>query len=302
MTPQTEHPDLALAVTVCICTYRRASLAEAIESVARQDLPGAAALRIVVVDNDVEPSARPAVEAIRQRLGARIDYVHAPARNISIARNAALDAVATRWAAFLDDDETASPDWLRQLLAARDGQEVVVGQVVAVYQAGTPAWARACDFHSNRISGRVDNAYTSNVLLDVEFLNRHRLRFLEACGQTGGEDTIFFRAVTEAGGRMTYCPASVVYEPVGPERANLAWVFRRRYRFGQTHGLMLSMFDRAAYRRLPLTAGAKALLSLLVSLLLLPARHASLRWAARAALHLGAVSFTLNRSVFREYG
>jgi succinoglycan biosynthesis protein ExoM len=293
---------MAEDVTVCICTYRRASLAEAVESVVRQPGLDAAALRIVVVDNDAEPSARPLVDAVRARLGARIDYVHAPARNISIARNAALDAVATRWAAFLDDDEYAAHDWLAQLYAAREGRHAVVGQVVALYQDDTPAWARACDFHSNRIAARLDNAYTSNVLLDMEFVNRHGLRFLEACGQTGGEDTVFFRALTTAGGSMAYCPGSIAYEEVRVARANLAWVFRRKYRFGQTHGLLLSMFDRRGFRLLPLTAGAKALLSAGAALALLPvSRHAALRWATRAALHGGAVSFTLHRAITREY-
>ena len=289
-------------VTVCICTYKRPALAEAVESVCCQEGLDGRAMRIVIADNDIEPSARPLVDALRTRLGDTIDYVHAPARNISIARNAALDAVTTRWAAFLDDDEVAQADWLAQLYAARAGQNAVVGQVVALYQDGTPGWAQACDFHSNRISARVDNAYTSNVLLDMDFLRQHDIRFQEAYGQTGGEDTIFFRTMTAKGGTIRYWPDSVVYEEVTIARANLRWVFRRKFRFGQTHGLLLSQFDPRGYRLLPITASAKALLSIAAAVVLLPWRTKSLKWAVRAALHLGAVSFTLRRSLLKEYG
>ena len=177
----------------------------------------------------------------------------------------------------------------------------MVGQSVAVYPSGVPRWVKACDFHSNRITGRVDNAYTSNVLLDKEFLDRHGIRFLPAYGQTGGEDTIFFRTVTEKGGAIAYCPASIAYEEVPPERATLGWVLRRKFRFGETHGRRLSAFDRRAYRLLPVTAGAKAAFSVLVCIALLPLRERSVRWAARAALHMGAVSYALTRSVVREY-
>jgi succinoglycan biosynthesis protein ExoM len=36
-------------------------------------------------------------------------------RNISIARNAALDVAETLWVAFIDDDEHASATWLANL-------------------------------------------------------------------------------------------------------------------------------------------------------------------------------------------
>ena len=50
-----------LAVTVCICTFRRTSILDAIESVARQNLPEGLSVRILVIDNDDEPTAKEAI-------------------------------------------------------------------------------------------------------------------------------------------------------------------------------------------------------------------------------------------------
>lgn len=284
-------------ITVCICTYRRSSLRQAVESVASQ------CRRVVVIDNEAAGSAQADVAWCNEHLPCTVTYVHAPDRNISIARNAALDAVSTRWLAFLDDDEVAAHDWLYRLAAGSEGNAVVIGQVVAVYGEGLPAWVSALDFHSNRIADtqRVDNAYTSNALIDIDFVRRHDIRFAVECGVTGGEDTLFFRSITRAGGVMAYRAESIVYEDVTPGRATLSWVMRRKFRSGQTHGLMLSRFDAGARRRLPLTAGAKALYAFLRAVLLLPRPQRAIWWLARGALHTGAFAYSLRPRILEEY-
>src|SRR4051794_18458322 len=97
-------------VTICICTFRRPYLAQTLRSVLSQVPVAGSRFRIVVADNDETPSAKAMVDAVLGAGPLSYAYVHAPARNISIARNAALAAVGTRWAAFLDDDELAAPD------------------------------------------------------------------------------------------------------------------------------------------------------------------------------------------------
>ncbi|MFD2234845.1 glycosyltransferase family 2 protein [Phaeospirillum tilakii] len=293
-----DQEEPAAEVTVCICTFRRSSVAAAIASVATQSVPPPP---IVVVDNDETPSARATVEAAAAASGVDLRYVHAPARNISRARNAALDATATRWAALIDDDEVAAPGWLAALMAERHGHAAVIGPAIALYPEQAPAWLRRCDFHSNRISGDPANAYTANALLDLALVRRLGLRFDEAYGQTGGEDTLFFRALARAGGRIHYCPDAEVHEEVPPARATMRWVLRRRFRSGQTHGRQLSLFSPRAYRLLPATALAKAAVAALVAAVLWPVDCRWRRWAARAALHLGALHFTLTASIHREY-
>jgi glycosyltransferase involved in cell wall biosynthesis len=118
-------------VDVCVCTFRRDSVVDLIASLSRLDLPATTQIRIIVADNDDTPSARTRVEAAFAAHNLTGVYLHAPARNISIARNACLDAATAPLAAFVDDDETVRPDWLGRLLAeqARTNAAVVFARL-----------------------------------------------------------------------------------------------------------------------------------------------------------------------------
>src|SRR3954471_20358160 len=108
---------MSTVVDVGVCTFRRAAVADTLASLAGQMLPRDYALRVIVADNDETPSAEPVVRGAADAQGLDLTYVHAPARNISRARNACLEAATADWFAFIDDDETASPGWLSALLA-----------------------------------------------------------------------------------------------------------------------------------------------------------------------------------------
>ena len=229
------------SVDICICTFRRPFLAETLASIARLDV-GRHDIRIIIADNDHEPSAQQSVEAINRTYPFPITYVHAPAANICLARNACLDHAAADFVAFVDDDETVTQRWLLSLLdeAAASGAAAVLGPVNAIYGLGAPRWMVDGDFHSTRpvfVGGDIRTGYTCNVLIrwSAPFQG---LRFDLALGQSGGEDTAFFYQLTALGGTITYAPDAVVEEPVPAERASMDWLVRRRLRFGQTHGML----------------------------------------------------------------
>ena len=62
-----------------------------LRSLGALETPPDATVRIVVADNDAVPSARTLVDALADELPFELLYVHCPASNISIARNACLD-------------------------------------------------------------------------------------------------------------------------------------------------------------------------------------------------------------------
>ncbi|MFC3309920.1 glycosyltransferase family 2 protein [Blastomonas aquatica] len=178
------------AVTICMCTFRRESAFAALDSFSGLEGTGELPVEVLIIDNDETDALQTRFEAYAANFPFPLRYVHAPARNISIARNAALTHARTRWLAFIDDDEVATPDWLKHLAMARNRTDVVIGRCEAVYGPDLPAWVRACDFHSNRIRGNPTNAYTSNALIDRDFLLRHGIRFRIELGRTGGR-TLF---------------------------------------------------------------------------------------------------------------
>src|SRR3954453_12409000 len=120
---------MTASVDVGVCTFRRPAVADTLASLASQVLPQGVSLRVIVADNDAEPEARTRVLTAAEAHGLDVVYRHAPARNISLARNACLDAATAEWIAFLDDDETASPGWLAALLAEAQvgGWDAVLG-------------------------------------------------------------------------------------------------------------------------------------------------------------------------------
>ncbi|MBV8765452.1 MAG: glycosyltransferase family 2 protein [Hyphomicrobiales bacterium] len=296
-------PHGPTTVTVAICTFRRPSVVQAVESAVGQRLPADLSLHVLVIDNDITPSAKPLIDQVRAKSSVEISYHHVPGQNISIARNAALEKCSTELLAFLDDDEYAPPDWLESLAAFRQGAQAVFGPSEALYPEGTPSWLRLGDFHSNRLDGHetIDTGYTSNVLIDMEFVRRHRLVFDPSLGESGGEDTMFFRALHRSGGTLRYAPKAVVHEKVVGSRLTLAWVRLRRYRAGQVYGLMLHRFDRGAYLRAVSTAPLKVLACVVMSAAALFRPGRAPWWLMRGVFHFGVLSFGLGAKLHREY-
>lgn len=291
-------------VTVCICTFRRASILHAIESVARQNLPQGLSVRILVIDNDDAPTAKEAIANFCIKSGIQVDYRHAPGRNISIARNAALDGANSPWIAFIDDDEHASSDWLIKLLSARAGAHAVFGPSEALYGQEVPSWIRAGDYHSNRVPDKenpIMTGYTSNALVDAEFVRKHGLRFDPALGRTGGEDTMFFCALRQKGGVLSYARDAVVYETVAPHRINVRWIAARRYRAGQGYAMMFRDFDRVRYWKVACAAPVKIAACTCVSAAMALSPNRAMWWLMRGIFHLGALSLAVGARVYEEY-
>lgn len=300
--------DGRIRVDICVCTFRRPALEETLRSLARLAVPAGVAVRVVVADNDEEASARKRVYAMADRFPFDLVYVHAPARNISIARNACLDATGGDYLAFIDDDETASTRWLAELLKAalREQADVVLGPVEAQYGRTAPRWMRHADLHSTMpvwVGGTIRTGYTCNVLVRRGFEQGVSQRFDLALGRSGGEDTDFFTRLHAAGARIAFAPDAVVFEPVPESRARFSWLASRRFRSGQTHGRLVAEgrgpAGRAAQAAL---AGAKAAWCFAVAAALTPFAVRRNRSALRGVLHIGAVTGLLGLREIEQYG
>ena len=294
-----------IEVAVCICTLRRpSSLLVAMESVVQQELPSGVQFKMIVVDNDRTPTAQFVVDAVRARADFPVEYRHCPGENISIARNAALDAATESWLAFLDDDERASPRWIADLVAARAHAQAVFGPCEAVYREDAPAWMRRGDFHSNRIAAphaAIETGYTSNVLIDMSFVRRHGLRFDVSLGRSGGEDTIFFHAMRRLGAVLAYAPGAAVYEEVATARTNAGWITRRKYRAGQTYALMLRRFSPRRYALSKWTSPLKIAACAIASAACAFDQTKARWWMMRGVFHVGVLSFALGARIHQEY-
>ncbi|MHA6692672.1 glycosyltransferase family 2 protein [Devosia sp. A449] len=289
------------SVDICICTFRRPFLAETLASIARL-ADGGHLLRVIIADNDHDPSARELVDDLRAQLPFPITYVHAPAANICVARNACLDHADADYVAFVDDDETVTPDWIMALVAQAEasGAAAVLGPVRAIYGPDAPRWMAEGDFHSTLpvfVCGSIRTGYTCNVLIRWSAPYRG-LRFDLALGKSGGEDTAFFYQLTALGGSIGYAANAVVEEPVPIERATMNWLVRRRLRFGQTHGMLQA---DAGAKALAIVAAKIFYCGLMTALTAFSPVHRRRNWL-RAVLHMGVAGGILGVRQAVHYG
>lgn len=297
-----------LHVDIGICTFRRKELEATLLSLFMQVVPSGVFVRLIVADNDAEPTAAELVDALRPRSPFPISYIHCPKSNISIARNACLAASKGDYLAFIDDDEIAPPQWLDALVATAlsSNADAVLGPVLAVYGQSAPGWMREGDFHSTRpvwVGTEIRTGYTCNVLLDMRSPHVRGRRFELSLGQSGGEDTHFFTQVTNAGGHIAFSPKAELREPVPSRRESFGWLLKRRFRSGQTHGRILAEKHHGSQRIAQfMLAGLKAGFcgAAALALWFSPVRRRG--YQLRAALHGGAMSGLLGVREIRQYG
>ncbi|MFU8864485.1 MAG: glycosyltransferase family 2 protein [Rhodobacterales bacterium] len=300
-----------IKVAVGMCTFRRSSLMQTLESLAVQTGLEDVECCVIIADNDETKSARHLVEKAQIDHPMQLHYVHAPAFNISVARNALLETAQSLNADFLamiDDDETATPDWLRQLLDEIESAkvDVVVGKITAIYRPDTAVWLQKARPHDTepviQRDGRILNGYCGNVMLRLSspFLQGHR--FNPDLGLTGGEDDLFFRSMVRAGGTIGYAPDAVVLEEVPEARERLQYLLLRKFRAGQTHGL-ITQPDRGGMRGVVHLTKAASKATVLLAWAGLNVFRPERRMTAllRASLHAGVCSHLLGKKTLELY-
>jgi succinoglycan biosynthesis protein ExoM len=308
-----------IQIAVCICTFRRPDdLALTLRSLASQVLVSMAPenVAVIVVDNDPERSASEVCSGNGHAGAFALHYIHEPQRGLSNARNSALDAAAAsgaRFVAFIDDDQMADPAWLENLhfRLKESGADAAIGPVWPAFAKIPPAYMIEGGFFAKSLphsSGFTEDGYTGNSLLDRASEIAHDLRFDSRCNETGGEDTLFFKALLNRGGRIAWAQRAVVWEGIPQNRASLGWLARRWYRTGMVEA-ELGAHDGRSWRgrarsfgKGTARLGAGVLLIAWAAFLGTPSRRsamtARLYTLARGA---GLLASALGQS-YREYG
>lgn len=298
-------------IIIGLCTHRRPQVRATIASLALMKIPDNVEVSLLVADNDDAPSGKRDVTEAAAALPFVWRYLHAPAHNISIARNAILDAARDDNAdllAFLDDDERVAPQWLCSLFAChtKSGTAATVGPVRSEYLSDAPDWMVQGAVHDTvpdvNTDGFAHTGYTCNVIVDLKSPLTSELEFDVTLGRTGGEDTDFFARYMARGGQISFAADAVVFETVPAQRARMKWLLRRRFRMGQSHGYIVCLgagpfgrFGQAA------KAMAKAVCFGCLALVRFPSQLGRNRAIMRASLHIGVVSACLGRSVLVLY-
>ncbi|TYC67373.1 glycosyltransferase family 2 protein [Stappia sp. BW2] len=229
-------------VSVAIASIGRETLLDTLRSLAAVTLPAGRELKVLVADDSKTGAATKLVTSHPVK-SLDVTCLAVASGNISTARNALLDAADGAWLIFVDDDEWVEPDWLVKLFDCQKefNADVVIGPVKPHYPDNTPDWLRRANPLYTDWGHRGKRLYTGrggNTLVRVDFVRALKLRFDEAYGRTGGEDTIFFAQAAERGARIFATDDAIAHEHVPQDRLSMHFILSRAVRAGQSYGQM----------------------------------------------------------------
>lgn len=278
-------------ISICVCTFARPHLlARLLDKLNSLVTESRFAYSAVIIDNDVNESARIVVEQARKTLQFQIDYDVEPHRSISYARNRSICNARGELIAFIDDDEFPADDWLlkhyRLLLESKaDG---VLGPVLPYFDTAGPAWlVRSGILDRSRLkTGEVicDSRHTrtGNVLLWRRLFEGNDNWFDPKFGRSGGGDAVFFRRRMEMGKVFVWCDEALVYESVPLERQRRIYYLRRAFTRGMTEAWETRFLSLGTMRSI----AAIVLYTCLLPFLCLVGQHLFMRFLVSYCDHL----------------
>jgi succinoglycan biosynthesis protein ExoM len=291
-----------MVISLCIATYKRPDrLGLLMEDIVNQQLlPN----EVIVVDNDIEESAKPLIEEwLTRSLPFKIIYEVQPIKNIALTRNKTVSLASCEWLAFIDDDERAPSDWLQKLAAAAHTYKAdgVLAPVIPQVPDDAQAWIKRGSFYdfprlSTGTTVPLNRMRFGNVLLRGDTLRSEPGPFDPNYGLMTGEDADMLARLANKGAHIIWCDEAIVLEPVEAKRLSLNWLLQRAISGGQefarksfrgTYGEM-SRIGRLLF-------ALRSFIQLTISVSLMVASfpfgsHHSAKWLIRAAANFGKIS------------
>ncbi len=236
--PTRPAPRLHPVVTVIVPTFHRpAGAMAAVRSVFAQ--VGAPSFEVLLVDNDNSRSCELVAEHLEREANVAFRYEVEPAAGVANARNTAVGLAKGSFIAFLDDDEVAKPNWLKDLMAVQmeTKADVVFGPIEARLPEGAAQPTSYFQLFFSRIldgeSRLIDKPYgCGNSLLKRDTVLKGLTPFNPSTNETGGEDDLLWQDVSAAGGTFAWAKDAWVYEDVPGNRATWAYLAKRAFAYG----------------------------------------------------------------------
>ena len=292
-------------LSVVICTHDRPSdVADCLQALVPQLAGSSTAL--IVIDSASSPDKRRQLEAVVAQYP-EVRLIKVEETGLSLARNVAVDATASEWIAFLDDDAVPAADWHAQLqqVLSRVPEEcgAIGGQLLPIFPEGmSPQLGKRWKMYVSLNDAEGERDCTEQFAL-IAANCAFRRRALDQAGgfPTGlgrfgnsllsGEDVLLMRRVREHGWRIRYHSQFSVGHKVKRERLTRKWVRARAWWEGVTTVRMARIEqDR---RWLPLTAKVCVGLPVVALAALLSPRS---EWDLRCCFNAGVLMEALGLS------
>jgi len=300
-----------MTCSICIATYKRPELLlKLLESLFAQNLPKDFNLEVIVVDNDVEETAKNICNEFKSNDIFKMYYSVQPEKNISLTRNQAVKNSTGEYILFIDDDGYANDNWILELLKCLKtfNADAIFGTVIPYFEEGTPNWIKKSHFFERTIQNTGETSKftrTGNCIVKSNLIKSLNGPFDPEFGLTGGEDGILFGRLAAKGARFIFCAEAIVYDFVSKDRANLKWLSKRSFRIGITYTrriILSSRFEYIARIYLFIKGVLYTLISILLFVLCSPVKLWRSHWYLKIISnvgHIGAV-FNITYEIYKE--
>jgi len=245
-------------LSVGICTYNRAKyLTEVIDSVLFQTLHPSL-FEILIIDNNSTDNTREILnDYIHNHKNYNIRYILEEKQGISYGRTRACTESASDYVIFLDDDETANPDWLGsyyETILRHPESVIIAGKILIKYMSGCTEWTSkyiedwfgAYDFGENEIEITEDRIKTKQICYPNAGNMAVKVSFIKEIGgfnpefgrikdqMLGGEEVIIAKEALKRNKKIYYCPKASINHHILPERANIKFLKYKHLKGGET--------------------------------------------------------------------
>jgi len=244
---------MSLAYTVALCTHNHAD--RLVRTLA--DLPGLrppeAPWEFLVIDNGCRDGTPELLARHRWPEGWQVRVVREEKLGLSNARNRAIAEARGDYVIFMDDDETADPDWLcaYERLIRAHAPDAFGGRIRVLFEDTRPAWLKDELLGFLGELNRADeicpltDPYTSfhggNFGLHKRVCERVGL-FDDMLGRkgtdnTGGEEVDFYRRLLAAGFQVWWTPEAIIHHRIQAEKLTRGYFLDLHYRQGRVEAI-----------------------------------------------------------------
>lgn len=272
---------MSVAYTVALCTHNQAArLARTLDDLARLK-PPVAPWELLIIDNGCRDATPELLARHAWPAGWSVRVVREEKLGLSNARNRAIAEAQGAYVIFMDDDETADPDWLcafERLIRTHD-PDAFGGRIRVLFEDARPAWLTD---ELLGFLGELNRAEHVAPLTDpyASFYGGNfgfRKSVCEAVGgfdamlgrkgrdNTGGEEVDFYRRLLDGGFSVWWTPEAVIHHRIQAAKLARGYFLDLHYRMGRmeairTRGMGSRLPPRYLFGQLARALGAVVVL------------------------------------------
>ena len=232
-------PEIKSIAISCNTFLRPEILEKTLKSIANLKIPKGVEIKVLVVDNDANATAKPVIDYIKADFPFEIIYKIEEKRGLANARNRLLQEainLGVSHIAILDDDDVADENWIKNLVElyqTQDNAYIISGPEYCCFDGEFPDYLTNNNIFVKKTTKKKGEirkvCSTHNAMFPLKIVTDSNIWFDKSFVFMGGEDGDFFYRAGKAGYTIVFNPDAIVREINGKDRVNVRWILSRNY-------------------------------------------------------------------------